>query len=446
MAAGLEPPSHSPSPLHTPPTPLAGGARRARRALPAGAGSRGPVLAGRGAVPPRPEGERGRLPCPLLAGRLALAVGNLLLPPCPLSVSPHALLSSSLPPSPAEQRPGLGALGLHLCTGAPAGGAGPRADGGRAPPEGGHIRHGPLLAAAPPLGCACSLHAAAAFSCSCWVMQAAAVSSATPLNVACLHPPLPAPQSTACCWTPCGAGPRTPTARSSCRRRCSSECGLLLLCHGALSCGSRQQACTAALAHLFPPLALLPSCRRMGGTSGSWPVLQQVAAHLYTVQGRHEEALRLQLQLRSPVVFDYVARHALEDRLPPYAAGELAAALRCARYTCFAGLAPHHAAALASPSLRLTLHPTPAAAALNSADRPGREPGHRSSSRACGRRSARSGRGGAADRGGGSGAGEGGRGGAAPLAQAAAPLPGSAVPKRLAAGRRVCGAAGGACC
>ena len=39
-----------------------------------------------------------------------------------------------------------------------------------------------------------------------------------------------------------------------------------------------------------------------GGSKGSkgapaWPELQQVAAHLYTVQGRHEEALELQLQV-----------------------------------------------------------------------------------------------------------------------------------------------------
>jgi len=36
----------------------------------------------------------------------------------------------------------------------------------------------------------------------------------------------------------------------------------------------------------------------MGSTAGSWPVLQQVASHLYTAQGRHEEALKLQLQVR----------------------------------------------------------------------------------------------------------------------------------------------------
>ena len=30
---------------------------------------------------------------------------------------------------------------------------------------------------------------------------------------------------------------------------------------------------------------------------GSWPDLQQVAAHLYTVQGRHEEALQLLVQV-----------------------------------------------------------------------------------------------------------------------------------------------------
>ena len=34
----------------------------------------------------------------------------------------------------------------------------------------------------------------------------------------------------------------------------------------------------------------------MGG-SGDWPVLQEAASHLYTVQGRHEEALKLMLQV-----------------------------------------------------------------------------------------------------------------------------------------------------
>ncbi|KAL4447636.1 hypothetical protein ABPG75_004855 [Micractinium tetrahymenae] len=60
---------------------------------------------------------------------------------------------------------------------------------------------------------------------------------------------------------------------------------------------------------------------RMGSSgSGAWPALQQVAAHLYTAQGRHEEALQLMLQLRSPAVFEYIARHAMVDRLAPYAA------------------------------------------------------------------------------------------------------------------------------
>lgn len=109
----------------------------------------------------------------------------------------------------------------------------------------------------------------------------------------------------------------------------------------------------------------------MGGAApGAWPALQQVAAHLFTVQGRHEEALWLQLQvgwvgaalrsrlmlwaaavleqqrpephptcncsfptsppqLKSPAVFDYIARHALADRLAPYAAGA-PRLLRCA--------------------------------------------------------------------------------------------------------------------
>ncbi|EFN59982.1 hypothetical protein CHLNCDRAFT_133107 [Chlorella variabilis] len=58
---------------------------------------------------------------------------------------------------------------------------------------------------------------------------------------------------------------------------------------------------------------------RMGG-SGDWPVLQEAASHLYTVQGRHEEALKLMLQLRSQAVFDYIARHALIDRISPFAA------------------------------------------------------------------------------------------------------------------------------
>ncbi len=62
-----------------------------------------------------------------------------------------------------------------------------------------------------------------------------------------------------------------------------------------------------------PPTAhpvVSPHCRRMGSAAGAppsgskgskgaraWPELQQVAAHLYTVQGRHEEALELQLQV-----------------------------------------------------------------------------------------------------------------------------------------------------
>lgn len=60
----------------------------------------------------------------------------------------------------------------------------------------------------------------------------------------------------------------------------------------------------------------------MGGAgAGQWPALQGVAAHLYSVQGRHGEALRLQLALRSPAVFDYVARHALVGSLTPLVAG-----------------------------------------------------------------------------------------------------------------------------
>lgn len=39
-------------------------------------------------------------------------------------------------------------------------------------------------------------------------------------------------------------------------------------------------------------------CSRMGsGGAGSWLALQHAAAHLYTAQGRHEEALRLMLQV-----------------------------------------------------------------------------------------------------------------------------------------------------
>ena len=37
----------------------------------------------------------------------------------------------------------------------------------------------------------------------------------------------------------------------------------------------------------------------MGGSPGDWPALQQAAAQLFTLQGRHEEALRLQLQART---------------------------------------------------------------------------------------------------------------------------------------------------
>lgn len=60
----------------------------------------------------------------------------------------------------------------------------------------------------------------------------------------------------------------------------------------------------------------------MGGAGAcQWPALQAVAAHLFSVQGRHDEALRLQLQLRSPAVFDYIARHALVGSLTPLAAG-----------------------------------------------------------------------------------------------------------------------------
>lgn len=60
---------------------------------------------------------------------------------------------------------------------------------------------------------------------------------------------------------------------------------------------------------LFLP-RVYADCRRMGSAAGApsggtkgvkagpaWPELQQVAAHLYTVQGRHEEALQLQLQV-----------------------------------------------------------------------------------------------------------------------------------------------------
>ena len=50
------------------------------------------------------------------------------------------------------------------------------------------------------------------------------------------------------------------------------------------------------------PLACPPAwcaCRRMGGSPEDWPALQQVAAHLFTVQGRHEDALKLQLQARA---------------------------------------------------------------------------------------------------------------------------------------------------
>jgi hypothetical protein len=67
-------------------------------------------------------------------------------------------------------------------------------------------------------------------------------------------------------------------------------------------------------------------CRRMSG-AGDWPLLQEAAAHLYTQQGRYEDALRLLLQLRSPAVFDYIARHALVDRVSPFAAGGAQAAL-----------------------------------------------------------------------------------------------------------------------
>ncbi|KAI3429426.1 hypothetical protein D9Q98_005520 [Chlorella vulgaris] len=59
--------------------------------------------------------------------------------------------------------------------------------------------------------------------------------------------------------------------------------------------------------------------RRMGG-GGSWPVLQQAAAHLYTQQGRYEEALRIMLQLRSKAVFEYISHHALVDRVSAFAA------------------------------------------------------------------------------------------------------------------------------
>jgi hypothetical protein len=58
----------------------------------------------------------------------------------------------------------------------------------------------------------------------------------------------------------------------------------------------------------------------MGG-GGSWPVLQQAAAHLYTQQGRYEEALRIMLQLRSQAVFEYISHHALVDRVSAFAAG-----------------------------------------------------------------------------------------------------------------------------
>jgi len=40
-----------------------------------------------------------------------------------------------------------------------------------------------------------------------------------------------------------------------------------------------------------------PSGSKGSKGARAWPELQQVAAHLYTVQGRHEEALELQLQV-----------------------------------------------------------------------------------------------------------------------------------------------------
>ncbi|PSC74814.1 vacuolar sorting-associated 41-like protein [Micractinium conductrix] len=75
--------------------------------------------------------------------------------------------------------------------------------------------------------------------------------------------------------------------------------------HGAYDAAALQAAVLSRMSH---------------AAGGSWPDLQQVAAHLYTVQGRHEEALQLLVQMRSPSVFDYIARHALVGRLAPYAA------------------------------------------------------------------------------------------------------------------------------
>lgn len=101
-----------------------------------------------------------------------------------------------------------------------------------------------------------------------------------------------------------------------------AEHGVLLQCvrrwpQGAYNVAQLQ----AAALQRMGSAAGAPSGGAKGVQGGpAWPELQQVAAHLYTVQGRHEEALQLQLQLRSLAVFDYISQHALEGRLAPYVA------------------------------------------------------------------------------------------------------------------------------